>query len=69
LLDFEDPKVKSMDQERIHDGGLLHVDYSRTLTAQEKSFYFYRFHLARRKRIDATRLSRFMARDQLVREL
>jgi hypothetical protein len=27
-----------------------HVDYSRTLTAQEKGFYFYRFHLASRKR-------------------
>jgi hypothetical protein len=57
LLDSEDLKVMSTDQERIHDGWLLLADYSRTLTAQEKSFYFYRFHLASRKRIDATRSS------------
>jgi hypothetical protein len=61
-------KVESTDQERIHDGWLLHVDYSRTLTAQEKNFYFYCFHLASRKGIDATRSSRFTARDQFVRD-
>jgi hypothetical protein len=38
LLDSEDLKVMSTDQERIHDGWLLHIDYSRTLTAQE-NFY------------------------------
>jgi hypothetical protein len=58
----------STDQERIHDGWLLHVDYSRTLTAQEKSFYFYCFHLASRKGIDATRSSWFTTRDQFNRD-
>jgi hypothetical protein len=38
LLDYEDSKVMSADQERIHDGRFLHIDYSRTLTAQE-NFY------------------------------
>jgi hypothetical protein len=36
LLDSEDLKVMSADQKRIHDGWLIHVDYSRTLTAREK---------------------------------
>jgi hypothetical protein len=36
LVWFENWKVKSTDQERIHDGWLLQVDYSRTLTAREK---------------------------------
>jgi hypothetical protein len=50
LLDSEDLKVRSTDQERIHDQWLLHIDFSRTLTAQE-NFYVYCFHLASRKEL------------------
>jgi hypothetical protein len=64
LLNPEDLEVMSMDQERISDGWLLHIDFSRTLTAQG-NFYFYCFHLASRKGIEATRSSRFAARDQV----
>jgi hypothetical protein len=67
LLDSEDLKVMSTDQERIRDGWPLHIDFSRTLTTQE-NFYFCCFHLASRKRIDATRSSRFVARDQVDRD-
>jgi hypothetical protein len=49
LLDSEDLKVMSTDQEWIHDGWPLHIDYSRTLTAQE-IFYFYCLHLASKKK-------------------
>jgi hypothetical protein len=52
---------------RKRDGRLLHVDFSRTLTARE-NFYFYCFHLASRKGIDATRSSRFAAREQVDRD-
>jgi hypothetical protein len=67
LLDTEVLKVMSTDQEWIHDGWLLHIDLSRTLTAQE-NFYFYCFHLASRKGIDAMRSSRFVARDHVDRD-
>jgi hypothetical protein len=67
LLDSEDLKVMSTDQEWIHDGWLLHINFSRTWTAQE-NFYFYCFHLASRKGIDATRSSRFATRDQVDRD-
>jgi hypothetical protein len=66
LLDSGDSKVMSADQERIHDGWLLHVDYSRTLTARE-NFYVYDFRLAGRRGIDATRSSRLAARGQVDR--
>jgi hypothetical protein len=52
---------------RKRDGWLLHIDFSRTLTAQE-NFYFYCFHLASRKGIDTPRSSRFEARDQVDRD-
>jgi hypothetical protein len=58
----------STDRERIHDGWLLHVDYSRTLTAREKFSTFTVSTWLARKRIDATRSSRFMARDQFVKD-
>jgi hypothetical protein len=67
LLAFEDSKVMSTGRERIHDGWLLHIDFSRTLIARE-NFFFYCFHLASRKGIDATRSSRFAARDQVDRD-
>jgi hypothetical protein len=67
LLDSEDLKVMSTDQEWIHDGWLLHIDFSRTLTTRE-NFYFYCFHLARRKGIDATRSSRIAAWGQVDRD-
>jgi hypothetical protein len=54
----------STDHGWINDGGLLNIDFSRTLTAQE-ILYFYCFHSASRKRIDATRSSRLAARDQV----
>jgi hypothetical protein len=41
--------------------------FLRTLTAQE-NFYFYCFHLASRKGIDATRSSRVAARDQIDKD-
>jgi hypothetical protein len=62
LLDSEDLEVMNTDQERISDGLLLHINFSRTLTAQEN---FYCFHLASRKGIDATRSSRLAARGQV----
>jgi hypothetical protein len=36
LLDSEVLKVMSTDQERIQDGSLLHIEFSRTLIAREK---------------------------------
>jgi hypothetical protein len=66
LLDSEDLKVMSTDQELMHDGWLLHVDYSRTLTAQE-NFYVYGFRLAGRKGIDTKRSSRLAAWCQVDR--
>jgi hypothetical protein len=64
LLDSEDLKVMSMDQKRIRDGRLFQIDFSRILTAQE-NFYFYCFHSTSQKGIDATRSSRFAARNQV----
>jgi hypothetical protein len=49
------------------DGWILHTDYSRTLTAQE-NFYVQCSPLASRREIDATRSSRFVARDQFDRD-
>jgi hypothetical protein len=54
----------STDHGQINDGCLLNIDFSRTLIAEE-SFYFYCFHSASRKGIDATRSSRLAARDQV----
>jgi hypothetical protein len=64
LRDFEDLEGMSTDHGRISDGCLLHMDFSRTSTSQD-NFYFYYFHLASRKGIDATWSSRLAARDQV----
>jgi hypothetical protein len=64
LHDSEDLEGMSTDHGRISDGRLLHRDFSRTSTAQD-NFYFYCFHLASRKGIDATRLLTLAARDHV----